>query len=215
MSKLSLSIATLSLSLLIPNIAQAATCTKTITQKPTYTQKDIVMGVNGNWGPQHNTRKWNYQTVKGGKDYYLHRKGRRTVGLHCKDRSARYVVDYHANGRDACVKTVRKAHCSAGFSLYLNGCTKRISTQATSSIRTKAYPVKGNWNPIHDTRKWNYQTVQGGKDYYLHRKGRRTVGLLCRSGTGNYTVDHYPNGRDACVKKTRVYHCPSGYSLSN
>ncbi len=173
----------------------------------TNTKQCTFKGVHGNWGPQHNTRKWNYQIVKGGKDYYLHRKGRRTVGLKC-GRGESYVIDHYSNGKDACKKCPTSGGTSSGSSSLANKCHKYLIKPKKPTYSYNG--VHGNWGPQHNTKKWNYQTVKGGKDYYLHRKGKRTVGLKCGRGE-TYINDHYSNGKDACRVQTGLGNCPSGY----
>ena len=167
-------------------------------------------GVHGNWGPQHNTKKFRYVVVKGDKDYFKHKKKNRTVGTKCKRGEGSYKIDAHSDGRDACAKVVRYT-CPTGYSKVGNRCRKVISTKnATLAVVKKG--VHGNWGPQHNTKNFRYVVVKGDKDYFKHKKNNRTVGTKCKRGEGTYKKDAFSNGKDACVKQKYV--CPSGYSLN-
>lgn len=169
----------------IPTV-QAATCSKTVKN---------VTGVSGNWGPFHNTRNFSYEIIKGGKDRYVHKRGRRIVGTKCK--SGTYKTDYYPNGKDACVSSK---------TVYTTPIKKTIS-------KTKATGVSGNWGPLHNTNNFHYQILSGTKDRFMHKRGRRQVGTKCKKGT--YKIDHWSNGKDACLITTysHQYSCPAGYIL--
>jgi hypothetical protein len=80
-----------------------------------FANTDSVNGVHGNWGPQHNTRNFNYVVVKGNKDYFKHKRSNRTVGTKCKRGEGVYKIDAYSDGRDACVK--QRFVCPSGYSL--------------------------------------------------------------------------------------------------
>ena len=181
----------------------------------------------GNWSPIHDTRKWSYDAVPGG-DIFRHRKGKRTVGTRCQGPGYDYgtlKIDFDGY-QDWCAKyvsgtssSIQVPICSSGYALSADKgtCTKA----AVSAYWKKNRQPKGNWSPIHDTRKWSYDAVPGG-DIFRHRKGKRTVGTRCQGSGYNYgtlKIDfdgyqdwcvNYINGTPASTMRAS---CPSGHQL--
>ncbi len=182
----------------------------------TLNAKTVVNGVNGNWGPQHNTRNFRYVVVKSDKDYFKHKRNNRTVGTKCKRGKGRYVIDYYKNGRDACVlKTfakpyiINKPMTSGVIHQNVGKCYKYTYKNREPIYRYSG--VHGNWGPQHNTRNFRFVIVQGDKDYFKHKRRNRTVGTKCRRGEGTYINDVYSDGRDACRKQVGYKSCPTGY----
>jgi len=172
---------------------------------------DIVRGVNGNWGPIHNTRNFRYVVVKGDKDYYKHKRSNRTVGTKCARLRGHYVVDYYKNGRDACVEKTYKPikPIYSATTIGQKKCYKY--KEIPRAVKYSYSGVHGNWAPWHNTNKFRYVVVRGDKDYYKHKRKNRTVGTKCRKNEGTYVNDFYSDGRDACRKPNGYKACPSGY----
>lgn len=181
----------------------------------------------GNWSPIHDTKKWSYDAIPGG-DIFRHRNGNRTVGTRCQGTGYDYgtlKIDFEGN-QDWCAKyvpasvgSIQIPTCSSGYTLSADNslCTK----PATSAYWQKNRQPKGNWSPIHDTRKWSYDAVPGG-DIFRHRNGNRTVGTRCQ-GTGydygTLKID-FEGNQDWCAKYVNgtsassvTASCPSGHQL--
>ncbi|PHR60629.1 MAG: hypothetical protein COA43_05610 [Robiginitomaculum sp.] len=152
----------------------------------------------GNWGPQHNTRKWSYAAINGA-DIYRHRNGNRTIGTRCKGIGYNYGTlkvdfdgnqDWCANYRPAVSQKISSPFCDALYTLSAD--KQRCVRDAKPGYWRKNRVPKGNWGPQHDTRKWSYAAVSGA-DIFRHRNGNRTVGTRCKKGNsynyGTHKID--------------------------
>lgn len=147
----------------------------------------------GNWGPQHDTRKWTYASVVGA-DIYRHRNGKRTVGTRCKGLGYDYgtlkidfvgTQDWCVNYQNGWAAASSSPSCTSGYTLSAD--KKTCTKPGSSAYWKKNRKPKGNWGPQHDTRKWSYAAISGG-DIYRHRNGKRTVGTRCKGIGYNYGV---------------------------
>lgn len=178
-------------------------------------------GVNGKWMPYHNTKKW-YLVKKPGPDYFQHKKRKNSkVDTKCKKRGGKhvsYAKDTGPGGADSC--RLYSSSCPSGYTDISGKCSKQVASvtpePGTNYGDGGAYvkSVSGLWMPYNDPRNFRYVIRRGQRDYYQHKRNKkRKIKTWCKF-TATYTVDKFPNGKDACVNApgTVKQLCPDGYN---
>lgn len=194
-------------------------CVKYKTVPKTYSQ----YGINGKWLPHHNTSKWHH-VKRTGPDYFQHNKRRNSkVDTVCKKHGntrPSYVVDANSDKGDAC--RMYSNSCPAGYTDVQGQCSKELESFKPEKDANYAPEgryvanVAGVWLPHNDPRNFKL-VIRPGRDVFQHKRNkRRKIRTWCKF-TATYTVDEFPNGKDACVNApgTGIQYCPSGYSRRN
>lgn len=192
----------------------------------------------GNWGPLHNTSKWDYVAVPGDNDVYQRRGTSNTIQTLCKrdlptwwdlgDRKNDHngAEDSCGNWSVAVSGSQTGVSCPSGFSVTGNG----ANCFAAGAPRkfTPNRPPRGDWGITDDTRNYVYVAVQApALDFYRNTKRPRSnvIGTRCdRPGVGGWnfgTLEKDYNGlQDMCGNWTEATQdttvaaqCPAGHAL--